>query len=207
METDEVDVVTNQRQPMPRFVAFYTKGSGYEAEARGLVESLRRFSLPHSITAFESRGSWARNTQIKPEFLCAELQAGGPLVYLDVDARVLRRPTLFQTLDPAACDIAVHYRPDTRFRKSRELLSGTIYLSGSDACRQIVDCWAEASEARPGEMDQRTLQQLIDDQVVPGLRVRELPATYTKIFDIMRDVGPAVIEHYQASRRFRSTIR
>jgi hypothetical protein len=39
------------------------------------------------------------------------------------------------------------------------------------------------------------------------LRVGQLPAEYVKIYDLMRPVRNPVIEHYQASRRYKQKIQ
>jgi len=194
-------------RPLPTFVAFYTAGSAYKDEAAGLEETLKQFDLNYRICELPCTGNWFSNTQLKAEFLQEQIwRHKEPIVYVDTDARIKARPSLFATLGEHNCDFAAHYRPDKRFNKNRELLSGTMFLTPTQATRVLLHKWVTLNKEKPGEMDQRTLQHVIDEGV-PGLRVRELPATYTKIFDIMRNAGPAVIEHYQASRRLRNTIK
>lgn len=191
---------------MPRFVTFFTTGSEYEQEAVELRKTTDAHGIHLHVREFPSQGSWALNTQLKAQLIEQCLfDSPEPLVYVDSDARVLQRPVLFTTLADS-CDIAVHYRPDKRFAHGRELLSGTMYFSNTPRSQALVAAWRARNLEQPGNMDQRTLQQVIDERLVDGLRVYELPPTYTKIFDIMRNVGPGVIEHYQASRRLRRTI-
>ena len=214
---------TSDLPPWPLFIGFYTPE--YKEEAEGLIATLRQFNLPFQIQAQISMGSWWLNTQLKAvviqEFM--EEHPNQPIVYIDCDARVRQTPTLLRHL-PDRCDFAAHYRDDSRshlFHDGRELLSGTLFFSGSPTCKRFVDLWVHENEVRAREsrqtpgydptklMDQRTLQAVVERLTETDrqyLRMEELPATYVQIFDTMRDAGQPVIEHMQASRRLRRTI-
>ena len=205
---------TSDLAPWPLFIGFYTPE--YEEEAGELRKTLDAFGLPHEIEPVESTGSWWLNTQIKAQIILLKLRdhLGRPLVYLDCDARVRQAPTLFRSLHHQ-CDFAAHFRPDRRFECGRELLSGTLYFSGSPACQGLVQAWIDENERQAAIkssnklrlMDQRTLQTVLAKEIEEyGLMFTELPATYVQIFDIMRDAGDPVIEHLQASRRLRNKV-
>lgn len=193
--------------------AYYTEGTGYAAEAEKLRASLVRFGIDHLITPIPSRGSWQKNTQIKAPFLLGTLNRlpgkGDlrPIVYVDADAIFHAYPALFDTLD---ADAAFAWRDYAKFpslssRTRRELLSGTIFLRNTEPVRELVREWIAENEKNPMAWEQRNLQTVVD-RADGKLRIAELPPTYCKIFDIMRNAGPAVIEHYQKSRVYRRQV-
>lgn len=194
-------------------VAYYTTGTGYEAEARKLVASLLRVGVAYHVEAVPNLGSWQKNTHHKAEFILGMLDlhaAQGdlrPVVAVDADAIFHAYPGLFDTLD---CDAAFSYRnyaahPSRARRAGRELLSGTIYFANNDAARAIIREWIAENKRNPAMWEQRNLQAVVG-RLNGCYRLAELPATYCKIFDLMRLAGPAVIEHYQKSRVYRRQI-
>lgn len=188
-----------------RFIvcAFYTKDTFYEEEAKELIETADRFGLKYDIRGYESRGTWVRNASIKPEFIHAMLleHPDDNILYVDVDARFRQYPSLYDDFNG---DIGVHYREKKRAQKGRELLSGTIFLRNNEAVRKLVKTWIDYQQAQQNTWDQRVLDQVIEEHAKAlGVRVVNTPPQYTQIFDSMRECGPPVIEHMQASRRAR----
>lgn len=194
-------------EDLPRtrdFVAtsYYTDDE-YRRLADRLRISLERFGIRSDIREVRSRGSWIKNVELRAEFLKG-LLADHPddnIVWIDADGIVERYPILFHELE--GYDLAAHYLDR---RSGRELLGGTLFLSNTEATRGIMDEWIEESRRLERYKDQRGLQNLLE-RFPKRLRVFELPATYTQIFDSMRGAGSPVIEHFQASRRFRYTAR
>ena len=183
----------------PIVAGFYTRDTPYEDEARQMVESAQLFGLEFALRGFDSLGNWDANTHIKPTFLRDLLREKAPrsLLYVDADGRFRQKP---RALYGATCDIAVHYRVGRD-----ELLSGTIFLNPTDATFELLDRWIELCDTQPRIWDQRLLDIAIksmDDKI----DVMKLPASYTLIYDLMRDQGPPVIEHFQASRRFKKVV-
>jgi hypothetical protein len=176
----------------PLFISFYTPI--YRSEADGLLATLAAFGLSADVRLVESQGSWVRNCARKADFIAEMMDEypGRPLVWLDADARVRQWPELLFHLD---CDFAAHWKGGT------ELLSGTLYFGGTDAARRLVQPWAAMCRADPDVWDQKHLQRVVGN--ADGLRVDTLPAPYVLIFDLMKDEGPPVIEHLQASRKLK----
>ena len=115
------------------------------------------------------------------------------LLCLDIDCAVIRYPALFDRIE---CDIANHYRGGV------ELLAGTTFLRRSDKVKHLCEEWAANTRADSSQMAGQTgLARAIS---AGNYDVYRLPAPYTLIFDTMRDQGPPVIEHYQASRQLRA---
>ncbi len=196
----------------PIYVSFFTTGSGYEQEARELVKTLDAFALPCDVIGIPGavgQGAWHDNTRLKPAFLRTMLakHAGRPVVWLDADARVRRYPELFERLGDeggqGGCDFAAHWREDPNYPHG-ELLSGTLYFSGSQRSIDLVHGWIRDCHANPTHWDQVCLDRAVTEATsCAGLRIAKLPAPYTLIFDTMAHLGPPVIEHLQASRRLR----
>lgn len=175
------------------FVSFYTPE--YANHAQGLIESLDQFGLDHDIHRIESNGSWLKNCAAKPRFVRDMLDRHRrPVVWVDADARIRQRPTLF---DELACDVAAH------LRDGQELLSGTLYFADTPQARKILDEWAAWQAISPSQEDQRMFEKAIE---VYGwlINFAELPASYCQIFDMMAHHGQPVIEHLQASRSLRA---
>ena len=195
-------------------VSYYTEGTGYETEAKKLKASLIALEIDHDIIHIANLGSWQKNTHYKARiiqnhlhFLANEKKDLRPIVYVDADAIFHAYPILFDLLD---ADAAFAYRDYSKFpshfsRTRKELLSGTIFLQNNDAVRELVREWIRENERNPGIWEQRNLQTVVA-RADGRLKIVELPPTYCKIFDIMRDAGPAVIEHYQKSRIYRRQI-
>ena len=181
-----------------RVIAFYTKGTPYETEIQGLVESCKAFNIPVEIVGYEPRGSWVFNCGIKPEFVWDMLSKfpGERLLYLDADARVRKMPVLIDTID---ADIAAYVQP------GGVLLSGTVLFNNTEATRKLVEEWIRAQKNGPNKWDQLTLHtSIVNHGPRLGLNFKELPSEYTKIFD--KPWGDPVIEHMQASRRFKNDM-
>jgi len=179
-------------------VAFYTENTPYEEEIKNLEESLKGFAFQSTIMSYESRGSWVENAGIKPEFIqtMLNLHQGSDILYVDADAVFRQEPIFFENFDG---DIGVHFRNGT------ELLSGTIYLNNNERTHECVRLWIEKQQAEPTKWDQLSLHSVIKE--LPDLKVVDLPMEYTFIFDKFKGkCGGPVIEHFQASRKYRRII-
>lgn len=183
----------------PIYIAYYTVDTLYEDEIRKLKKSLDNFNLPHDIQAISSLGSWQENTKFKAIFIQNMLfkYTDTPVIYLDADSIVKQPPTLFNELD---CDIAAHYYV-SKTRPEKELLSGTLYLGPSCKTKKLVQLWRLINEEYPLRWEQKNLALAIN--FMPEIKLVDLPPTYCMIFDLMKEKGEAVIEHFQASRRYK----
>lgn len=183
----------------PLYCSFWTEGSGYEAEADGLVKTLDRFGLEHDVQGIPDRGSWAVNTQQKPPYLLRmrEKYPGKPLVWLDADSRVLKSPVLF---DDLRCDIAFN------LFGGEQLATGTLYFGPGALATGLLVAWNEGCAWRPGVDDQKCLGSVIDHWRTP-LDIVYLPPEYLAIFDAsVCEESEIVIWHGQASRRLKHAL-
>lgn len=185
-------------------IAFYTMGTIYEDEVKKLEASLKKFDMEYDFLGIADQGEWALNCAYKSKFIRDMLikHKNKNILYVDADAIVQQKPILFDDFEG---DIGVHYKD------GKELLSGTIFLKNNGKTMSLVESWIQEQEINPKVWDQKTLAKVIElsqsDTVCPltylKIRVIDLPPTYTQIFDTMKNVGDPVIEHFQASRRFR----
>tara|TARA_R110001592_G_scaffold282833_1_gene550636 strand:+ start:871 stop:2373 length:1503 start_codon:yes stop_codon:yes gene_type:complete len=191
-------------------VGYYTVNTPYEDEAKNLLRSLNKFTINHDITGVKTLGNWQANTRFKAEFMLDMLIKWPKhnLLYVDVDAVIHRPLDLFKNYN---CDIAVRWQ-DFRWRKN-ECLSGTIYMENNKRTKQLCELWRDINIKEGNQsnrMEQWNLDTVINKMKAdPKFTYRNLPPEYTFIFDIMKGIYPnvqPVIEHYQASRRFKKDV-
>lgn len=178
----------------PIYTAFFTKGTLYEREAARLVGSLARLGLEHDVVGIDPIGGWVANSRYTATHIVNMMQkhAGRPIVQLDADAYVWRRPELFDAMD---ADVAYYRLP------SGQLANGTVYLAPTAKAFELAEAYRRITESGRHRTDE---QKCLDDALgeVGGLKVFPLPASYCFIHDINAgDLrGAVVIEHLQASR-------
>ncbi len=114
-----------------------------------------------------------RSGRLDPQCAVPDLHPGLPVVWIDADAVVRRRPELFWGLE---ADVAA-YRWEWPDRPLDEILEGTVYLANNDRSRAFLGVW-EGSRAEDGcGTDQPALRLAIER--TPGLRFVSLPVEYT----------------------------
>jgi len=192
-------------------VGYYTVNTPYEEEAQNLLRSLNKLGINHDILGVNTLGNWQANTRFKASFMLDMLikWPNHRLLYVDCDAVVHSLPTLFQNYK---CDIAVRWQ-DFKWRKN-ECLSGTIYMENNERTRRICELWKDIN-VKEGNQSSRMEQWNLDSVIQkmkaedPAFTYKNLPPEYTFIFDSMKALYPTtvpVIEHFQASRRFKSNV-
>ena len=143
---------------MIKVVGFYTKDTVYEEEAKKLVKTLDKFSIPYYLYPIENEGKWVLNCAQKPIILRQALDDFiDDILYLDVDARVVRRPE-FEQLDMSSPGYCVWSNPYTK--NPGELASGTIYFPNNKISRAVLDDWISMQEKYPKMWDQRVLETI-----------------------------------------------
>jgi hypothetical protein len=187
----------------PIFISFYTRGTGYEKEARRLKDSLWRFSLRNDIQSVESTGDWIRNAGMKPKFVrqMMDKYPENPVVWIDADAVIKTYPVIF---DKIIDDFACHFR-NKPGHMGGELLSGTLYFSNTPESRRLVDLWIKEQENAPKMWDQQTLRRAWEKW--KG-NTHKLPVEYCHIFDdkLTKQKITPVVEHFQRSREYKNAV-
>jgi hypothetical protein len=186
-------------------VGYYTINTPYEQEAKKLISSLNKFNITHDVIGIPNKGGWQANTRYKATFMLEMLDKHKDhnLLYVDCDAVFHTYPTLFRNYE---CDVAVRWQ-DFRWRQN-ECLSGTIFMANNQKTRSLCRRWEslnKKTQSNKANLEQWNLGEIIKDhEKTNGLISKNLPAEYTFIFDIMRQIYPnaiPVIEHFQASRK------
>jgi len=192
----------------PLVIAYFTVDTPYEHEAETLKASLESLDYSYHVCGVANLGSWQKNTQYKALFIKYMLDKypGKNLLYLDVDAVMVKPPVL---LDNLKADIAA-----VHFAKRVELLSGTLYLGNTPQCKRVVNKWIRLNEKYPETLpngkdawDQRTLEMAI--KRIEGVKFVELPQEYTWITELTQRLCPGlnpVIMHTRGAKRFKRLI-
>lgn len=135
----------------PVFVSYHTSDKRYKAHANLLLMGLNALGLDYFVADIgEPDKVWVHNVQWKARQLLAARKAhpGRPLVWIDIDAEVLRYPYFLSGLE---CDYAI-VRTD-RYRDWGNL----IYFQDTPAANLILSLWAEYNEAHPQVWDETIL--------------------------------------------------
>lgn len=197
----------------PTVISYFTRNTPYEKEVESLVDSCIHHGLETSIEGIDSFGSWELNCAYKPFFILKKLeQLKRPLLWVDADGVFLNSPSWIEAFEG---DIALRMHPELPLDHPSRVISSTIYLRPTPAAVALVKRWALEcqkellSEERTLEFwDQIALREAL--QSYKGrLKLAALPLSYAKIYDHPEDcslVEEPVIEHFQASRRFKKLI-
>jgi len=174
-----------------KVVAYHTDDALYNEQMLKLIESLVVFGIDYSITRIPYLGGHRATVQQIPKLIKEELNSNNNnLVYLDCDAVVRQYPALFDSIEE---DFAVHYKD------GKELLMGTMYFKNCSKTKLLIDNWIIYEDKIKEKLSAQT--SIPEAIIVSGVSVNILPAPYTLIFDSMKEQGPPVIEHFQASRK------
>lgn len=197
----------------PLIISFYTKKTLYQLEIQNLLESCEKWNLPIEIEGVESFGSWELNCAYKPFFIYRKLQElKRPLLWLDADAVVVKKP---EWIEAFGGDFSVRINEHLPSDHPSKVISGTIFANYTPECSQLLREWVKEShnqlmqEERKEEFwDQIALRDALLSKA-HAANVKSMPLSYAKISDHPEDcrlVSDPVIEHYQASRRFKKSI-
>lgn len=192
-------------------VSFITLGTPYEREVQRLRQSAASLGIPLVVYGYKPKGSWRANLNYKSACILRAMDEypGKDIVFVDADAKFHEWPVLFDGLSASHdYDIAFHRFVQSRLDPGRELLSGTLWIANTERGRRLVTEWHEKALALPAIRHQRALDEVVRVKEA-GWRCFILPLEYTAIFDhpAVRGRIEPVIEHFQASRRFRRTVR
>jgi hypothetical protein len=178
-----------------KVISFYT--DKYESHAIRFINSLKNHNIDYYVHKLDDKGSWKNNTNYKPIFIrdCL-LKFEQPVLWIDSDAVVHSDLSYFNDLINKY-DIAYH------LRRSKELLSGTLWFDYNSISIRIIDEWIKYIQENSNIWDQYNLERALKNIQV---RICYLSAEYCCISDLMRESGEVgsscYIEHFQASRKF-----
>ena len=194
-------------------VSFYTRGTSYAKEIKKLITSLRKFALPYHIFDFEPLGTWRSNLNYKSACIlqAMEMYPDKDIVFIDADGVVRQDPVLFEglSIDDQYHVAATFHKYAPESGDPDELLSGTLWFKNNGMSVGLVREWHNVALEQPFVRHQKCLHIAIKRLQGNGnpIKVYRMPWEYTCIFDYVRSRGKQpVIEHFQASRRFRDEV-
>ncbi len=186
---------------LPLVICYYTRNTPYEEEAKRLIASCERHGLEHRVVGVDSLGSWERNCSYKARFIHETWRSSGRAVlWVDADAVMHGVPELLRGV---SADFGIH--------KTRgwEFASGTLFFNQTEGAGVLLDRWLARCRQFPQVWDQVSLDLAWEDVIATHpLETLWLPEPYCRIFDLMegRSSAPAVVEHFQASRRLKTVV-
>ena len=197
----------------PVVVSYYTVGTPYEGEVKKLVASCHQFGLEHKVEGVESFGSWELNCAYKPFFIykmVSELQR--PVLWVDADGVFLRQPSFIEAFQS---DLAVRINAGCSDNHPSKVITSTIFVNTSGEAALLLKAWMQESSRQI--LDQNRKEEFWDQIALRDAlklpthraKVKALPNSYARIFDHPEDLiyfQHPVIEHYQASRRFKNLV-
>ena len=197
-------------------ISYYTKNTPYEEVYYNyLLPSLEKFKLRFYVKEITSLGSWYKNTAYKAKFILESLEKlNTNVVYVDVDAKILKYPKLFKEI-PEEYDLALHHLSWRLFygyknSKEEELLTGTIFARPNNKVKEICQLWYEEA-IKTNEWEQKVLARILEKR--QDVKIFELPVEYCMPYSrprnqpLLIDDFDAVIKHFQKSREYKRIIR
>jgi len=193
-------------------ISYYTKGTGYQKEAEGLIKTLIDLDLPYDVKGIDNLGGWQRNTHYKATFILQQLlKHKKPVVFVDADARILKYPKLFSSL--VNYDFAYHpldwYLQWRGMKGDKvEALSGTLWVNYNDKAIAFLRDWIEENN-RNIDWEQRNMEKALK-RWEDKLKIYHLPVEYCAIIrhdgSLPAHVKNPVILHTQASRKLKGEV-
>lgn len=197
----------------PIVISFYTKDTLYQLDVQNLIASCEKFGLISHIQPISSFGSWEVNCCYKPFFIHEKLrELKQPVLWVDSDAIFKKKP---EKPPVFAKDFAVRINADLPIEHPSRVMSGTVYANYTPGADALLRLWAQRSQEeinRVGRKEEFWDQISLRDALYSEENKAEfdsLPHTYTRIVDHPGDLQSTeepVIEHYQASRRYKKLI-
>lgn len=185
----------------PLVISFFTPDSIYETEAQDLAASCKKLGLPYQILEISCAGKWVRNLYQKPKFILEKLkELKKPLLWIDADGIIVKRPLLFQTL---ICDFAVRIDPEADESHQWKVDTATMFIRYTEAAIDLLERWINRCEKDTDHLrDQEHLRDVLF-QETPRSSIESLPIGYRRIIDLEKDKIPdedTYILQFQASR-------
>lgn len=195
----------------PVIISFFTEKTPYEVEVQNLRASCEKFGLESSIVGVPSFGSWELNCAYKPFFILERLETlQRPVLWVDADGVFTQAPTWQSAFD---ADLSVRYDPSLPQDHPSRVITSTLFARPS--AKPLLKLWVK--QCRDLLLDPKRTEEFWDQIALRNailekpkeISVAPIPLSYAKIFDHPLDkiaVAQPVIEHYQASRRYKSLV-
>jgi hypothetical protein len=190
---------------VPLIISYYTIDTPYEELAERLGKNLESFNLEYDFRGLPDQKNWCRNCALKGPFVRDMMkELNQPLVWLDLDAEVMKYPKLFTELDEYDMAVFIHQRR----RGNIELVSNVALFNPTPKCRETLELWAGYCEADPNTWDQRLLHRAVQTCKPHAFM---LPVTYSTRYAPAKpakwESDETVIRQYQVSRAVKGRKR
>lgn len=196
----------------PVVLSFYTLRTSYEEEVKKLIHSCEEMKIEADIVGIDSKDSWEKNCAQKPFFILQKLkQWNRPVLWVDADA-VFKQQSDFNEFND--CDISVRMNEFLPKNHESRIVSNTVFVKNNPVGVKLLEHWCE--EADKGLNNKKRTVEFWDQIALRDALHRNteacflpMPLKYAKIFDfddLFISENEVVIEHYQASRRYKKKI-
>lgn len=189
----------------PTIICYYTLETAYETQVEKLIDSCKTFNLPYSIDGIPNLGSWERNCCYKPKYILQKLsELKSPVLWIDADAEIVEKPTLFENFSP---DIALRIVENVPDNHPSKMISGTVYVNHTPSAFDILRAWDFECErllqTETNVWDQIALRNVL---LKSQANIYGLSQAYYMVYDKRKEEEEAFIIHYQASRTEKKVI-
>lgn len=192
----------------PTVISFYTENTPYEKEVEGLIATCKKFDIPYSIDPLPNFGSWEKNCCFKPKYIQKKLSMlQKPVLWLDADAIIYQKPTLFETFD---ADIALHSNTELPDTHPSKVNSGTLFFNSTPKAHDLLAKWDEETEllleTDSEPWDQVSLRNVL---LKSDVKIHNLDVRYCQIYNKIKDeesLKSSFFIHFQASRTLKKII-
>lgn len=173
-----------EKRPKPLIVSFYADRAGettFADYADRFIGDCKALNLEHCVEQVKLQigCSWSHTCRIKPFFIHRKmLQLHRPLLWVDVDSRILADPvTLFTDNDPPFDFAAVVQQ--LKSKTALPFLASTLYFDCTGPAFELLERWKRYCNHPRQENygDHHRLVEAVQD--TPGLRWIKLPAYYS----------------------------
>ena len=159
---------------LPVVISFYTNDWEYPQHAIRLTSECLKLNLKYVIKERPSKGGYLENTCQKPFFIRECLRSlNAPVLWVDVDASIYKRPIFFDGLD---ADVSLKHKDPKKYRRKYHV--GTMWFNNTPMAYRLLDLWCE----RVGSLsDESTLEDIYSEIESEGCRIVDMPVEYHEI--------------------------
>jgi len=151
-------------------VSFYTTDEYYSSNAKTLIEECKNLHMDYIIVEKGYMGGWSETVSIKPSVILQAMKKVGPVLWLDCDNFLLKRP------DAVSSEFDMMAAPKNP-EKKRPFYMGCMYFNGSEKSMELVSNWI--NEADTEKREEITFHNAL--QATPGVKTGNLPMTYMHV--------------------------
>lgn len=178
---------------MTTLISFYTNDWKYPQYARSLKADCERVGISSKIEELPSTGSYLKNTCLKPQFILDKLhELKSPVLWVDVDASILSKPTLFLGCEWGH-DFSARRMPEER---TRTWHVGTMWFNYTPSMILFMQRWIENT----GNLSDESALDRTWQEIGETITTSDLPPQYFYIEKKGQRVPPGTIIMHRISR-------